>query len=308
MKFINQFKCNDEDSVHTQFEHIDIDADKFQKKIIKYIFEDKLLYKYVTNYSAERMENIESEYPIKQLINLLKNLKKEYISEFIPEDIQKKLCRKMTKKIDTRKTDWKERFNKFLKDRINGYDVIAEIILSKIIEEYLDADVFVTKLGLTTNTNMKVFGIDVLHYNLVKNLLIFGESKFTNTIDLGVEQHIDEIELLDYKLTCESKLFANFENNIRGTDEIKCKFSDFGRKLTLASVNSLEQTEIPFNIGVAFFISHGDIYDYQIVSKKIKKIKNKIKIKNIQIYLITLPVKSKDDFIDVIKEVIKEYE
>lgn len=308
MKFINQFKCNDDDSSHIQFEHIDINNDNFQKKIIKYIFEDKLLYKYVTNYSAERMKTIESEYPLNQLINLLKNLKKEYISEFITEDIQKKLCKKMNKKIDTRRKDWKEYFDAFLNDRINGYDVIAEIILSKILEEYLEADVLVTKLGLTTNTNMKVFGIDVLHYNTEKNLLIFGESKFTNTIDLGIEQHLDEIELLDYKLTCESKLFANFENNIRGIDEIKYKFSNFGRKLTLTSINSLEQTKTPFNIGVAFFISHGDVYDYKIISKKIKKIKNKIKIKNIQIYLITLPVKSKADFIDVIKEVIKEYE
>ena len=48
-----------------------------------------------------------------------------------------------------------EHFDAFLNDRINGYDVIAEIILSKILEEYLEADVFVTKLGLTTNTNMK---------------------------------------------------------------------------------------------------------------------------------------------------------
>ena len=60
MKFINQFKCNDDDSSHIQFEHIDINNDNFQKKIIKYIFEDKLLYKYVTNYSSERMKTIES--------------------------------------------------------------------------------------------------------------------------------------------------------------------------------------------------------------------------------------------------------
>ena len=108
--FFNQFEIIDKDLSHIQYRHIKINEESFNKIIIKSLFEDKDLYRYVTNYSEERVKQIEVDFPIKQLISLIKNLKKEYIKDCVPTQIKKKVCKELKAKldgviIDTKKSD-----------------------------------------------------------------------------------------------------------------------------------------------------------------------------------------------------------
>lgn len=314
--FFDQFEIVESDLSHIQYRHINIDDGDFNKIIIKSLFEDKDLYKYVTNYSEERFKQIEVEFPIKQLISLIKNLKKEYIKDCVPTKIKKKVCKELRAKldgvvIDTKKSDWETKFNAYLDNNITGYDVLAEIILSKIIEDRFGADVFVTKLAQTTNTNMKVFGIDTLHYNSNENTMFFGESKLTNSVELGIQQHTAELLLMDYKLNEECKLITLHENDIRCKLDIVHEITKFGRKLTIndnLSILKIKKEDLAFNIAIVYFIAHGEEFDYELITKKIKDFRKKIKFKDITVYCVTLPIKNKEDFIKKVEEVISEYE
>ena len=314
--FLNQFETVESDLSHIQYKHIKINEENFNKIIIKSLFEDKDLYRYVTNYSEERFKQIEVEFPIKQLISLIKNLKKEYIKDCIPTKIKKKLCKDLKAKadgviIDTKQKDWEIKFNSYLENNITGYDVLAEIILSKIIEDRFGADTFVTKLAQTTNTNMKVFGIDTLHYNANENTMFFGESKLTNSVELGIQQHTAELILMDYKLNEECKLITLRENDIICKTDIIYEITSFGRKLTMngnLSILKIKKEDLAFNIAIVYFIAHGEEFDYDYVTRKIKDFRKKIKLKNITVYCVTLPIKNKEDFIKKVEEVISEYE
>lgn len=314
--FFDQFEIVESDLSHIQYRHININEGDFNKIIIKSLFEDKDLYKYVTNYSEEQFKQIEVEFPIKQLIALIKNLKKEYIKDCVPPKIKKKVCKELRAKldgvvIDTKKSDWETKFNAYLDNNITGYDVLAEIILSKIIEDKFGADVFVTKLAQTTNTNMKVFGIDTLHYNTNENTMFFGESKLTNSVELGIQQHTAELLLMDYKLNEECKLITLRENDIRCKLDIVHEITKFGRKLTIndnLSILKIKKEDLAFNIAIVYFIAHGEEFDYDLITKKIKDFRKKIKFKDITVYCVTLPIKNKEDFIKKVEEVISEYE
>lgn len=314
--FFDQFEIVESDLSHIQYRHININEGDFNKIIIKSLFEDKDLYKYVTNYSEEQFKQIEVEFPIKQLIALIKNLKKEYIKDCVPPKIKKKVCKELRAKldgvvIDTKKSDWETKFNAYLDNNITGYDVLAEIILSKIIEDKFGADVFVTKLAQTTNTNMKVFGIDTLHYNTNENTMFFGESKLTNSVELGIQQHTAELLLMDYKLNEECKLITLRENDIRCKLDIVHEITKFGRKLTIndnLSILKIKKEDLAFNIAIVYFIAHGEEFDYDLTTKKIKDFRKKIKFKDITVYCVTLPIKNKEDFIKKVEEVISEYE
>ena len=314
--FFDQFEVIESDLSHVQYRHININDKDFNRIIIKSLFEDKDLYKYVTNYSEERFKQIEVEFPIKQLIALIKNLKKEYIKDCVPTRIKKKVCKELRAKldgvvIDTKKSDWESKFNTYLNNNITGYDVLAEIILSKIIEDRFGADVFVTKLAQTTNTNMKVFGIDTLHYNADENTMFFGESKLTNSVELGIQQHTSELLLMDYKLNEECKLITLRENDIRCKLDIVHEITKFGRKLTIndnLSILKIKKEDLSFNIAIVYFIAHGEEFNYDLITKKIKDFRKKIKFKDITVYCVTLPIKNKEDFIEKVEEVISEYE
>lgn len=314
--FSNQFEIIEDDRNHIQYKHIKIDDEEFNKYIIKSIFQDKELYKYVTNFLDEPVEDYKKLYPINQLISLIKNLKKEYIRDNVPKDIKKKICKSKRAKlfgveIDTNKKDWEEKFDQYLDNNINGYDVIAEIILSKIIEEKFNASVFVTKLAQATSRNMKVFGIDTVHFNEKTNTMFYGESKLTNNIDLGLQQHSDELELMDFKINEECQLLAQMQNNIRSSEKIKQDVTNFGIKMTINKTFSflnLKKEEKLYNVALVFFVAHGEKYDYEFITNKVNEFRKKIHFKDIEINCVTLPIKSKNDFIERVKEVIGEYE
>ena len=158
---------------------------------------------------------------------------------------------------------------------------------------------------------MKVFGIDTVHFSPLNNMFYFGESKLTNNIDLGISQHSSEILLIDYKINEECKLISLHENDIRCKETIVYNITRFGRDLTISenlSFMKLKKENQLFGISIVYFVAHGENYDYDFVTKKVEKFRKKIKLKDIKVYFVTLPIKDKNDFVKCVEEVIAEYE
>lgn len=312
--YIDEFECIKEQE-HYQFNHINIEKEEFYKLFIDKIFEDELLYKYLTEYDANDMlkYQIKHNQIVNILIGFIVNLKKEYLLQSIPIDIRKEYCKQLKPKIngniiDVNKEDWESKFEEYLNNNINGIDVLGEIILSKILEEKFNADVLISKLALSTNQNSKVFGIDTVHYSSIDNSIYFGESKFTSNIELGVEQHKAELILLDYKIKQEIKLMFTKNKSIRGNNEIINKIIGLSKKIMESEesiADLLEKNEIS-NIYIAFFIMHGENYNYDISEEKLNKLKEKYNFKNFIPIYITLPIVSKEELSEKIKEKIEE--
>ena len=170
---------------------------------------------------------------------------------------------------------------------------------------------FVTKLAQTTSRNMKVFGIDTVHFNEKTNTMFYGESKLTNNIDLGLQQHTDELDLMDFKMNEECQLLAQRYNDIRSSEKIKRKFAEFGMKTTInktLSFFNLKKEEKLYNVALVFFVAHGEKYDYEFITNKVNEFRKKINFKDIEINCVTLPIKNKNDFIKRVEEMIIEYE
>ena len=74
------------------------------------------------------------------------------------------------------------------------------------------------------------------------------------------------------------------------------------------SILKIKKEDLAFNIAIVYFIAHGEEFDYDYVTRKIKDFRKKIKLKNITVYCVTLPIKNKEDFIKKVEEVISEYE
>ena len=311
---IQDYNCLKEKE-HFQFNHIMISEEEFYSLFVNSIFEDEYLYRYLTEFDVNDMVNynIESEQIVDLLIGFIINLKKEYILQTVPIELRKQYCRTLNAKlngkiIDVTQSDWEEKFETYLNNNLNGVDVIAEIILSKILEEKFNAEILISKLALTTNQNSKVFGIDTLHYSSNENALYLGESKFTNNVNLGVNQHKAELLLLDYKVKEEIKLMYTKIKTIRGNEEVKQKMLALSKKVIGTNKNIislLEENEIS-KIYIAFFIMHGEEYDYDLVEEELNTLREHFNFENIQPIYITLPIISKLRIAEKIKEKIKE--
>lgn len=311
---IYDFSCTNTKE-HYQFNHIKIEEKEFYDLLIKSIFEDEYLYKYLTQYDENEiiLFNIKSNEIVEILIGFIINLKKEYIMQNISTELRKEYCKMLKARIDgheidVNKEDWEIEFQKYLDNNVNGVDIIAEITLSKILESKFGADVLISKLALSTNQNSKVFGIDTVHYSESENALYLGESKFTKNIESGVNQHKAELLLLDYKIKEEIKLMFTKSKTIRGKDEIIKKFIGLSQKIINNKMNLemlLKENDIS-KIYISFFIMHGEKYDYDMVEEKINELKEKYNFENFIPIFITLPIISKEKIVEKVEEKIKE--
>lgn len=311
---ICDFNC-EKTKEHYQFNHIKIQEDEFYDLFVNSIFGDEYLYKYLTEYDENEIIsfNIKSSEIIEILIGFIINLKKEYILQNIPEELRKEYCKALKAKVDNHEIDvaqpnWEIEFQKYLDNNINGIDVIAEITLSKILEEKFGANVLISKLALSTNQNAKVFGIDTVHYSDDENALYLGESKFTKNIESGSKQHKAELLLLDYKIKEEIKLMFTKSKAIRRCNETINKFITLSQKIMTNKMNMemlLKEGDIS-KIYIAFFIMHGEEYDYNLVEEKMSQLRQQYNFENFIPIYITLPIISKEKISKKIEEKIKE--
>ena len=175
---------------------------------------------------------------------------------------------------------------------------IGEYIFHLLLTRYFGYECIIPKIYMTTNRNMSVFGIDTLFYDEKNREILFGEAKFSNKLDSGInlinrslgsyEESIKE----EYLLVLSNEFYnlnKTFANNYQKTIDMCSTFEEFAEKANLSSVV------------IPIFIAHGDgkAVELEEIFKKFKKIIcNDILGLKTKYLFISLPVTDKTKFVN----------
>lgn len=270
------------------FFHIEIeDTEDFYKKLFYYFFDENRLLQYAENNFHLKFEKSDKNYA-----TLYKNLRYFIDEKFLLENFDYEVFDETIEKI------LKEEYiieNKVGKNfiRIDKFGKVGEYIFSTILANYFKFDCIIPKIKLTTNYNMSVFGIDTLFYSSENNILLFGESKVSKSIQNGIE--LIKTSLKDYEsqinneflltlsnrtLNCNPKFLEKFKQHI----DTCINFDEFKNCANLEA------------IGIPIFIAHSsESNDPEYYLNELIKIP-KTKFCNLDTYYysISLPIVNKD--------------
>ncbi len=274
------------------FIHIKLDCDSFYEDLISFFFQEEKLLGYIANKTT-----VEFDTTIQQFVSLFKTLSSFIDDENLEIDIEKL-------KIELKKyIDWEKYSNdELLKLRRDKIGKIGEYILHHILSDYFKLTCILPKLVLNTNKNMSVFGIDVIFFDDKKEMLLFGESKVSKTLDNGInlinksltnyEHQICE----EYRTILSSELInKNLPEEINGYIGKALSFKKF---IEIANIK---------RVGIPIFIMSGEDIELETINKKLDKI-DKIDFMGLEIiyYIINLPIVDKNVFQSKIIKFLRE--
>lgn len=263
--------------------------DKFTKGFVEYIFEEKNLLFYTKNLTGIEFTPGKIEY-----VKLYKN-----ISYFLNQELEKIPLTNIDEDLKRILSDEYDCFmdgSKFIiqKDKVGK---IGEYIFHLILSDYFKYTCIIPKFNLTTNRNMSVFGIDALFYDSENSEILFGESKFSKSLNNGINLINKSLINYEHQISEEFllvlsndiyKLSPKFSDKFQSSIDCCCSFDEF-----------IEMAEIK-SIVVPIFIAHGGQPEEDI--KKILNAFDRVKIKAInslktKYLFISLPVIDKDKFL-----------
>lgn len=277
--------------------HIDIcNEDKFMDSICEYLINDNRLLKYIENKT-----NINFTPSKKHYSKLYKELYKFIDDEYLEIPLNPNHVKGIEEIIDEEFE--KIKVGKEEKIRLSKIGRIGEYTFHSILSEYFGLDCIIPKVGLTTDKNMSVYGIDELFIDIGQNIIFFGESKVTGSLKNG-------IGLIN-------KSLANYEEEIR--EEYVLILSSSTLKLNGITQENQDLIDecISFDefikesktqyIGVPIFIAHGEEIDIEHILSKLEKSIHKKKLFGLETkyYVISFPIISKDKLMDNITKKIR---
>lgn len=185
------------------------------------------------------------------------------------------------------------------KDKIGK---LGEYFLSVILLDYFSADCVIPKLILITDNNMPIYGIDTLFYSPERDLLMFGESKFTDSVNNGISLlnvSLSEYEKQfndEYRLIVNNRAFEKSKNQFvkqfAGPSNLATSFKNFVSKAGLKT------------LGIPLFVCHGEETDKREIfgafSKKLR-FREVISGMAIKYIIVSLPIKNKNEFVTILK-------
>lgn len=286
------------------FFHIDIcNSNTFYTKMFEYFFDENRLLRYCENISNLSFTPSRNHYLI-----LYRHLK-TYIDDY---NMSPPLYAYEEKTLDMISQEFGlQEVDGIITARLDKIGKIGEYIFSCLLSEYFNFDCIIPKIHLKTDYNMNVYGIDTLYYSSSNNLILFGESKFSQSINNGVKLINESLKNYEEQITTEFELVLNN----RLYKEKLNKFSDKYGEIAENSLNIKDFIEIAQinSIGIPLFIAHGNETEIEKIFKTLDKIncKNFLGLNTIY-YLISLPIISKteiiDSFTNFIRERINKYE
>ena len=278
------------------FIHINIDSETFYNELIEFLFNEEKLLNYISNKTT-----IKFEATIEQYVSLYKMLTGFIDDENLECDIEL-LKSELKKYIDWEKYS-KEELLKLRRDKVGK---VGEYIFHNILVDYFKYTCILPKLVLTTNKNMSVFGIDVIFYNEENNMLLFGESKVSKSLENGISlintslSHYENQICEEYRTVLSAELLKR-----RLPTEIKKyigKALSFQKFIEIAKIKT---------IGIPIFIMNGNKDDKSIdaeqISRQLDSI-NKEKFLGLDVvyYVINIPIIDKNVFQSKIIEFLRD--
>lgn len=281
------------------FYHIDLkDTEEYYEELFNYFFDENKLLAY-----AENKSHLKFSPTKKNFVILYKHLF-QYIDEYYDE-IDINVIDEEVKKIILDEYETTEEKENALRIRADKKGKIGEYIFSCILKEYFKFDCIIPKVHMSTSRNMSIYGIDALFYCSNNNMLLFGESKLTNSLKNGVSLIKESLKNYEksisdeFTLTLSSRVLKNelnkFSEIYGDLCEVSIDIKDFISKANITQ------------IGIPIFITHGTEQEINKIINKLSNIEKKdfLGVKTVY-YFISLPVINKQKFIALFTKKIKE--
>ncbi len=286
------------------FIHLNIDEDHFYQDMFDYFFSADRLLKYAENRSNLKFEPTTINYVT--LFKLLEGFIDEENVELPIEDFEESIREIILNEYKFKKNEVGD-----LKIRLDKIGKIGEYVFSVLLWEFFQFDCIIPKVHLSTSRNMSVYGIDTLFYSIEDELILFGESKVSRSLDNGIsliksslnkyEQQIKD----EFKIVLSSRIFGNrlevFTEKYGALVEQCISIEEF---FELAKITK---------IGVPIFIAHGEDDCPETIFEKLSKIpKKKLLNLDTKYIVISVPIISKEKMVVTFTESIRrrrsEYE
>jgi hypothetical protein len=284
---------------NSAFFHIDIaDTISFYQVLFDYFFDDNKLLRI-----AENKSNLNFYPNQKHYITLYQHLLK-YLDDFNEKKTFNEISEDLLKVLSDEYVVENTADGKYAV-RLDKLGKIGEHIFSVLLSEYFRFDCIIPKVNLTTNPNMNVYGIDVLFYSSRDSMLLFGESKFSKSLNNGIsliQKSLQEYEQQlrnEYVLILSSRILKaqlNFFTEIYG--DITERSIDIEKFISNAKITK---------IGIPIFIAHGTEKEAIEILGELSKIKRYQFFGLTTVYYaISLPVLNKDKAVATLTNRIKE--
>jgi len=281
------------------FFHIEINDDlAFYDKMFEYFFDEHKLIGYTENNS-----DIKFTPTIKNFVTLYKALS-NYIDDLYDNVDIKEIDTEVVK-ILKEEYEVNDGDEGCLKVRLDKMGKIGEYMFYCILKSYFGFDCIIPKVQLTTNRNMSVYGIDALFYCKDKDMILFGESKLSNTLENGIV--LIKKSLSSYENSLKNEYVFTLSNRT-----LKDKLNMFDYKYGNISEQCIDIEDFIKKanidkIGIPVFIAHGSENKIEDIMKNLNRIseKNLLGLNTIY-YFISLPIINKSKFISVFTRNIKE--
>ena len=218
-------------------------------------------------------------------------------TEFSPQDYSQEI-------IDT--IEEENRFFNKHNIRRDKVGKLGEYLMSIILEKYFSFRCILPKMNLITNRNMSVYGIDTLYYSKEENAILFGESKFTTTLDHGLLLLSKSLEKYDSMIIGDIELIFTQDKlsilnlpNEKYKNAIEC-FVDVPTFIKEVGIKE---------IWIPTFIAHGQDLDETTIVSKLNTLKRDNKMgMDTKYFVMSMPIKDVKTFIELITLKIKEKE
>lgn len=284
---------------YTSFFHINLsDNENFYQKLFEYFFDEQRLLNYIENKTHLKFHSTSRNF-----VSLYKHLEL-YIDDYNDEKDASSFDSEILKILQDEYT-LEDKGDGKLAVRLDKMGRIGEFIFCNILSEYFQFDCIIPKCHLTTDRNMNVYGIDTLYYSKNRDMILFGESKLSKSLDNGV--YLIKESLKNYELNIKDEFKLVLSNRL-----YKDKFGKFGDKYNdmieqCLSVNQFIKLANIKQIGIPIFIAHGNDNQIEEIYKKLQKVKkNKLLDIDTVYFMISLPILNKSKLIAVFTKLIRE--
>lgn len=298
-QFFDDFTVYVENEGHVFIDINISDENQLYASMFNYFFSEEKLLRYCENKKNIKFEPSTKAYTIlyRQLKNYLDSENERMSLPVFEKEIEDILCIEGIVSYEEG-----ERIAK--KDKIGK---IGEYFFACLLMDFFKFDCIIPKIHLQTDYNMSVYGIDSLFYSGKDEMLLFGESKFSVTLDNGI--NLIKRSLKDYEKQISDEYELVLCNRFYG-DKLNLFHKQYGEftEYCIDVKQFIDEANIK-RIGIPIFIAHGTDTDPQRILNKLNKIPQK-KMFNLdtQYYCIALPVLDKYKAIAVFTSKILEKE
>lgn len=167
---------------------------------------------------------------------------------------------------------------------------LAEYLMSILLDKFTNVETLISKISFKTSSKMSVFGNDNVYFDYENDILYFGESKFYQEANKGLDEALKSIE---NHSTIEEISFVR--------EHTSSFIAENGEK-RIKVVEKYENAYIDnLNIRSIIFIMNQDIYkreSYEEMLIDYFKDRESLQQKTEEIILVFLPILSKKEFLE----------